>query len=213
MTLLPVHEQLVISPCSPDTYSQYYTYQTAFSTWFGGGTRCYYTYRGSLNYGEKERYLPTPWQYSWNQMQTIRNQYQANEVDPYHNCCIYSGSSYLCSLYRNRRPYDFCSGYIPPRPGSMIGDPHISTLDDVQYTFNGLGEFTLDNVRDENNTLIFTLQGRTDRAGNGTQATKFIGLVAKFQNQTRVEWLLQDSNTTIVRINGTMLALSGFSFK
>lgn len=68
----------------------------------------------------------------------------------------------------------------------MFGDPHINTLDGVQYTFNGLGEFTLANVRDENNTLIFTLQGRTDKAGNGTQATNFVGLVAIIQNQTKV---------------------------
>ncbi|XP_018417073.1 PREDICTED: mucin-4 [Nanorana parkeri] len=210
-----------------DWYSQYYSFQTAFSTWFGGGTRCYYNYWGSLSYGEKERYLPTPWEYenSWfrwynpyyyynwyysyylSQLQTIRSQYKANEVDPYNNCCRYSGSSYLCNLYRERRPYDFCFGYIPPRFGWLFGDPHISTLDSVQYTFNGLGEFTLANVRDENNTLIFTLQGRTAKAGNGTQATNFIGLVANIQNQTTVEWLLQGSNTTIVRINGTTFTL------
>ncbi|XP_072266268.1 uncharacterized protein [Pyxicephalus adspersus] len=210
-----------------DSYSQYYTFQTAFSTWFGGGTRCYYNIWQSLSYGEKERYLPTPWDYEnswlrwtnpyyyynsyysyyWSQVQTIRSQYQANEVDPYNNCCIYSGSSYLCSLYRTRRPYDFCSGYIPPSLGWLFGDPHISTLDGVQYTFNGLGEFTLVNVRDENNTLMFTLQGRTGRAGNGTQATNFIGLAAKIQNQTTVEWLLQDTNITIVRINGTTFTL------
>ncbi|PIO31177.1 hypothetical protein AB205_0046440, partial [Aquarana catesbeiana] len=210
-----------------DWYSQYYTFQTAFSTWFGGGTRCYYSYWGSLNYGEKERYLPTPWEYenSWlrwynpysyynwyysyylSQLQTIRQQYQVHEVDPYNSCCLYSGSSHLCSLYRQRRPYDFCARYVPPRFGSLFGDPHINTLDDVQYTFNGLGEFTLANVRDENNTLIFTLQGRTAKAGNDTQATNFVGLAAMIQNQTTVEWLLQDKNTTIVKINGTAFTL------
>ncbi|XP_040205585.1 uncharacterized protein LOC120936885 [Rana temporaria] len=210
-----------------DWYSQSYTFQTAFSTWFGGGTRCYYSYWGSLTYGEKERYLPTPWEYEnswlrWNdpyyyynwyysyylsQMQTIRQQYQEHEVDPYNNCCLYSGSSHLCSLYRQRRPYDFCVGYVPPSFGSIFGDPHINTLDDVQYTFNGLGEFTLANVRDENNTLIFTLQGRTAMAGNDTQATNFVGLAAMIPNQTTVEWLLQDRNTTVVKINGTAFTL------
>ncbi|PIN98026.1 hypothetical protein AB205_0044200, partial [Aquarana catesbeiana] len=214
-----------------DWYSQSYTFQTAFPTWFGGGTRCYYSYWGSLTYGEKERYLPTPWTYenswlrwydpyyyySWyysyyqSQLQTIRRQYQEQEVDPYNNCCLYSGSSYLCSLYRQRRPYDFCVGYVPPRFGFLFGDPHINTLDGVQYTFNGLGEFTLANVRNENNTLIFTLQGRTAKAGNDTQATNFVGLAAMIQNKTTVEWLLQDKNTTIVKINGTAFTLPGNS--
>ena len=50
----------------------------------------------------------------------------------------------------------------------MIGDPHISTLDGAQYTFNGLGEYTLISIVTAQ--LNFTLQGRTDLAetDNGT---------------------------------------------
>ncbi|KAM9316126.1 uncharacterized protein PAF06_007094 [Gastrophryne carolinensis] len=210
-----------------DLFSPYYTFQSAFSSWYGGGTRCYYNYMGGLSYGEKERFLPTPWEYenSWyrlqypsfyyyyyypyyrSQLERISKEYKELEVDPYNNCCRYSGSSYYCSLYRQRRPYDYCFGYVPPRIGVLYGDPHITTLDGVQYTFNGLGEFTLANVRDENGTVIFMLQGRTNRAGNGTQATNFIGLAALIQNQTTVEWSLRDSNTTLVKINGTAFSL------
>ncbi|XP_066462113.1 mucin-like protein [Eleutherodactylus coqui] len=191
---------------STDLYTSYNTFQTAFSTWYGGGTRCYYNYWGSLSYGEKERYLPTPWEYR-NNLQAQRKQYKEYEVDPYNNCCKYSGSSSLCSLYRQRRPYDYCSGYIPPGLGSLFGDPHIDTIDGVKYTFNGLGEFILANVKDENDTVIFRLQGRTARAGNGTQATNFVGLAAIFQNQTTIEWILQRSNSTIVKLNGTEYTL------
>ncbi|XP_071998608.1 uncharacterized protein [Engystomops pustulosus] len=210
-----------------DWYSSYYTFQSSFSSWYGGGTRCYYNYWGSLSYGEKERYLPTPWEYEnswmrwWNpyyyyyyyynyiqfQIQQQSAQYKENEIDPYNNCCRYSGSSFLCSLYRQRRPYDFCYGYIPPRIGFLFGDPHINTLDGVKYTFNGLGEYILANVRDENDTVIFRLQGRTARAGNDTQATNFVGLAAIIQNETTIEWILQGSNSTIVKLNGTQFPL------
>ncbi|XP_077146336.1 uncharacterized protein LOC143808019 isoform X2 [Ranitomeya variabilis] len=207
-------------------YSSYDTYQSTFSSWHGGGTRCYYNYWGGLSYGEKERYLPTPWEYenSWlrwsnpyiyytlyynyfmSEVQRQRSQYKEQEVDPYNNCCLYSGSSYLCSLYRERRPYDYCYGYVPPNFGFLFGDPHINTLDGVKYTFNGLGEFILTNVKDENDTVIFRLQGRTARAWNGThetQATNFVGLAAIIQDETTIEWMIQGSNSTIVKLNGT----------
>ena len=46
------------------------------------------------------------------------------------------------------------------------GDPHIHTLDGLEYTFNGLGEFTMVGTQDAS----FTLQGRTLYAqdANGT---------------------------------------------
>ncbi|XP_040285946.1 uncharacterized protein LOC120999139 [Bufo bufo] len=207
---------------------RYISFQTASSSWYGGGTRCYYNYWGSLSYGEKERYTPTPWEYenSWlrwwdpyyyynfyyysyflPQLQIQRDKYKELEVDPYNNCCRYSGSSSLCSLYQQRRPSDFCFGYIPPNFGFLFGDPHISTLDGVKYTFNGLGEFILTNVKDENGTVIFRLQGRTARAGNDTQATNFVGMAAIIQNGTTIEWILQGSNSTIVKLNGTEFTL------
>ena len=63
--------------------------------------------------------------------------------------------------------------------GWLYGDPHIRTLDGLQYTFNGLGEYTLLQTTDGN----FTLQGRTVRAldANGTQtmATVYGAFAAK----------------------------------
>lgn len=48
--------------------------------------------------------------------------------------------------------------------GNVFGDPHITTLSGVRYTFNGLGEYWL--VRTENNTRNVSLQVQchTDRA-------------------------------------------------
>lgn len=48
-----------------------------------------------------------------------------------------------------------------------LGDPHITTLDGYQYTFNGWGEYVLVNVENE-----FVLQGRTSPVNN-SNATMF----------------------------------------
>ena len=61
----------------------------------------------------------------------------------------------------------------------MCGDPHIRTTDGLDYTFNGLGEYTLIVTTDKN----FTLQGRTARAldndGKEMQATIFSAFAAQ----------------------------------
>ena len=65
------------------------------------------------------------------------------------------------------------------RTGWFYGDPHIRTLDGFQYTFNGLGEYTLIETTHGN----FTLQGRTAKArdanGTETDATVFSAFAAK----------------------------------
>ena len=63
--------------------------------------------------------------------------------------------------------------------GWFYGDPHIRTLDGFQYTFNGLGEYTLIETTYGN----FTLQGRTakaiDKKGAERDATIFSAFAAK----------------------------------
>eukprot|EP00062_Callorhinchus_milii_P000230 gi/632934079/ref/XP_007898813.1/ PREDICTED: mucin-4 [Callorhinchus milii] len=185
--------------------------QNRFPDAFGSGVRCYYSFFGGLIYGEKERFLPTPWiYYNWwiwwwrgyyysywnnfwnNIIPAHRQQYKVNEIDPYNDCCRDSGSYSYCSLYREKRPRNFCFGYIPPRIGFFFGDPHVVSLDNVKYTFNGLGEFILLNVKDESNTVIFALQGRTIQAGENmtSEATNFVALAAQGPSGTKVQWNL-----------------------
>ncbi len=61
----------------------------------------------------------------------------------------------------------------------MYGDPHIVTLDGHKYTFNGKGEFTL--IETKNNR--FTLQGRmeqvVDSTGDLAPGTVFTAIIAK----------------------------------
>lgn len=68
-------------------------------------------------------------------------------------------------------------------PAWMFGDPHITTLDDASYTFNGLGDFLLVRARDGNSS--FLLQGRTAQTGSA-QATNFIAFAAQY-NSSRLD--------------------------
>ncbi|XP_072895124.1 uncharacterized protein [Hemitrygon akajei] len=211
-----------------ETQDRFWTFQSRFPNWLGSGVRCYYSFTGGLIYGEKERFLPAPWTgfnfwawiwrgyyyYLWQinyyynvYLPREQRTYSENEVDPYNDCCRDSGDYYFCWLYRSRRPLDYCFGYIPPRIGFFFGDPHVVSLDGVKYTFNGLGEFTLLNVRDENDTVVFRLQGRTIRAGENrtSDATNFIALAAEGPNGTKVQWNLINDDEIILRVDGNII--------
>jgi len=63
---------------------------------------------------------------------------------------------------------------------SGFGDPHVTTLDGLTYTFNGLGEFVLMRVPDQS----IEIQARTGRAvfgetGDLTNATIYTGFAFK----------------------------------
>ena len=71
--------------------------------------------------------------------------------------------------------------------GWWWGDPHITTLDGLGYTFNGLGEYVL---LDVNNSMA-VIQGRTKQVidKNTTQpqdATVFEGFALQETNSSRV---------------------------
>ncbi|WAR27354.1 MLP-like protein [Mya arenaria] len=92
-------------------------------------------------------------------------------------CC----KSKYCELYYQLHPIGTCYTRSPYSQGNFWGDPHISTLDRMNYTFNGLGEYTL--LLTESNNTWFTLQARTERAvkhdGNLSDATIFSAFAAK----------------------------------
>ncbi len=68
--------------------------------------------------------------------------------------------------------------------GWFWGDPHIKTLDNANYTFNGLGEYVM--LDAQNGT--FLLQSRTKLAqGNSTTATIFSAGAAKEENTSTIE--------------------------
>uniref|UniRef100_A0A2K6UP28 Mucin 4, cell surface associated n=1 Tax=Saimiri boliviensis boliviensis TaxID=39432 RepID=A0A2K6UP28_SAIBB len=116
----------------------------------------------------------------------------AQELEPQSWCCRWNDKPYLCALYQQRRPRVGCAAHRPPRPAWMFGDPHITTLDGVNYTFNGLGDFLLVQAQDGNSS--FQLQGRTAQTGSA-QATNFIAFAAQYRSSSlepvTVQWLLE----------------------
>ena len=66
-------------------------------------------------------------------------------------------------------------------PAWIVGDPHITTLDGVNYTFNGLGDFLLVWTQDRNSS--FLLQGRTAQT-RSANATNFIGFAAEYRSSS-----------------------------
>jgi len=76
----------------------------------------------------------------------------------------------------------------------MWGDPHFVTLDGKNYTFNGLGEYIMLDVRDG----FFQLQSRTRLAkGEGT-ATVFCAAVMKERNSSTLQLNLETNGKCII---------------
>nr|XP_012635839.1 mucin-4 isoform X2 [Microcebus murinus] len=156
-----------------------------FSSW-QGGVCCSYGLWGELREGWR---VQSPWQFD-------------RELEPYNWCCRWNDKPYLCTQYRQRRPCIGCAGYRPPRPAWLFGDPHITTLDGVNYTFNGLGDFLLVRAWDGNSS--FLLQGRTAQMGS-VQATNFIAFAAQYHSSSlgpiTVQWFLEPNDTIRVLLN------------
>jgi len=70
----------------------------------------------------------------------------------------------------------------------MWGDPHIKTLDNLEYTFNGLGEYFM--VK----TDSFELQARTARAWDSQQQSSPTGTVF---SAVAGRAIYEESNTTV----------------
>nr|XP_031310171.1 mucin-4 isoform X1 [Camelus dromedarius]XP_031310178.1 mucin-4 isoform X2 [Camelus dromedarius] len=157
----------------------------SFSSW-RGGVCCSYGLWGELLEGWR---VQSPWQFD-------------QELEAQNWCCRFNDKPSFCALYQLRRPRIGCSGYQPPRPAWMFGDPHITTLDGANYTFNGLGDFLLVQAQDRNSS--FMLQGRTAQTGSA-QATNFIAFAAKYSSSTldpiTVQWFLEPNDTIHVRLN------------
>ncbi|XP_045193379.2 uncharacterized protein LOC123549396 [Mercenaria mercenaria] len=97
--------------------------------------------------------------------------YQDQDLEPYRWCCERTD---LCDLFMQKRPVDDCTAYEAPTPGFMYGDPHIRTLDGLEFTFNGHGEYTLLQITNSiSGDVVFVMQGRTERV-NSTRTNEMI---------------------------------------
>ncbi|NXY92831.1 MUC4 protein, partial [Alcedo cyanopectus] len=161
----------------------------------GAGVRCLYQ-DGSLLEGWQERVWTPPIHPAAN-----------GELEAFDWCCRRVRKSLFCTRFAEKRPRVGCEGYVPPTPAGAFGDPHITTLDGLTYTFNGLGDFVLLQASDARTS--FSLQGRTAQTGTAW-ATNFMAFAAQYisATNTTVEWTLGNQSDIQVLLNNETIQFS-----
>ncbi|XP_051047574.1 mucin-4 [Phodopus roborovskii] len=165
----------------------------SFSSW-RGGVCCSYGRWGEFREGWRMHSL---WQFE-----------QEQEAQKW--CCHLNDKPSFCVQYHHRRPRVSCAWYRPPRFAWTYGDPHITTLDNATYTFNGLGDFLLVQAQDTNSS--FLLEGRTAQTGSA-KATNFIAFAAQYNTNSlaspiTVQWFLEPNDTVRVLLNNQTVAFN-----
>ncbi|XP_056214848.1 mucin-4 [Falco biarmicus] len=169
--------------------------RTASPSPAGAGVRCLYQ-DGSLLEGWQERAWSLP-----------IHPTADRELEAFDWCCRRVGKPQFCTRFAEKRPRVGCEGYVPPTPAVAFGDPHITTLDGLTYTFNGLGDFVLLLASDA--LTSFMLHGRTAQTG-AAQATNFVAFAAKYisATTTTVEWTLGSQGDIQVLLNDETIQFS-----
>ncbi|XP_025078086.1 uncharacterized protein LOC112554507 isoform X2 [Pomacea canaliculata] len=90
----------------------------------------------------------------------LRKQYEIEDVQAYRTCC-FNSTDQRCQKFYQLRPIGKCDSDIAYQRSTLYGDPHIKTLDEREYNYNGIGEINLITIRTPQ--VNFTLQGRTER--------------------------------------------------
>ncbi|XP_030349580.1 mucin-4 isoform X4 [Strigops habroptila] len=169
--------------------------RTASPSPAGAGVRCLYR-DGSLLEGWQERAWSLPIHPTTD-----------GELEAFDWCCQRVGKPLFCARFAEKRPRVGCEGYVPPTPAGAFGDPHITTMDGLTYTFNGLGDFALLLASDAQTS--FVLHGRTARTGMA-QATNFVAFAAQYisTTTTTVEWTLGSQGDIQVVLNHETIQFS-----
>ncbi|NXP51085.1 MUC4 protein, partial [Heliornis fulica] len=136
------------------------------------------------------------------------------ELEAFDWCCRRVEKPLFCARFAEKRPRVSCEGYAPPTPAGAFGDPHVTTLDGLTYTFNGLGDFVLLLASDA--WTSFVLHGRTTRIGMA-QATNFVAFAAQYISTNittvsccdlQVEWTLGSQGDIQVLLNSKTIQFS-----
>ncbi|XP_053842503.1 mucin-4 [Vidua macroura] len=169
--------------------------RTASPSPAGAGVRCLYQ-GGSLLEGWQERAWSLPFHAATDR-----------ELEAFDWCCRRVEKPLFCAKFAEKRPRVGCEGYVPPTPAGAFGDPHITTLDGLTYTFNGLGDFVLLLASDAQTS--FVLHGRTVQTGMA-QATNFVAFAAQYisTTTTTVEWTLGSQDDIKVLLNNKNIQFS-----
>ncbi|XP_063193914.1 mucin-4 isoform X1 [Chroicocephalus ridibundus] len=169
--------------------------RTASPSPAGAGVRCLYQ-DGSLLEGWQERAWSLP-----------IHPTADRELEAFDWCCRHVGKPLFCDRFAEKRPRVGCEGYVPPTPAGAFGDPHITTLDGLTYTFNGLGDFVL--LLASGAQTSFVLHGRTAQTGMA-QATNFVAFAAQYisATTTTVEWTVGSQGEIQVLLNKETIQFS-----
>ncbi|CAH1121477.1 unnamed protein product [Ceutorhynchus assimilis] len=114
-----------------------------------------------------------------------------NDMVPKYLCCLWQDEQAVgCETVRfERRPSQDCVAYQAPGVAGVYGDPHIVTFDDLEYTFNGKGEFVLVKSKAKLNNI--EVQGRFEQMDPNlygeVRATQLSSVVARGNSSTIVE--------------------------
>ncbi|XP_037976230.2 protein mesh isoform X1 [Plutella xylostella] len=114
-----------------------------------------------------------------------------HDMVPFYQCCAWQEEQSVgCETYRfERRPSQDCVAYQSPGVAGIFGDPHIVTFDDLQYTFNGKGEYVL--VKVDHPNLKLDVQGRFEQVSRNiygpVNATHLTSIVAASNNSVPIE--------------------------
>ncbi|XP_050672826.1 protein mesh isoform X1 [Leptidea sinapis] len=121
-----------------------------------------------------------------------------HDMIPFYQCCMWQEEQAVgCETFRfERRPSQDCVAYQSPGVAGIFGDPHIVTFDDLQYTFNGKGEFVL--VRVDHPQLKLDVQGRFEQVPRNiygpVNATQLTSVVAASNNSVPIEVRLRPTH-------------------
>lgn len=123
--------------------------------------------------------------------------YLEEDVVPYLQCCEHALNTTLCDLFTHKRPPVSCQGYSPPTAAQAAGDPHIVTLDGVNYTFNGVGDFIL--LQDITGRVKVHVHASRavdidDQLGN---ATVFTAVAMQVENETNLVEIKKGNSESI----------------
>ncbi|XP_012265044.2 protein mesh isoform X2 [Athalia rosae] len=129
-----------------------------------------------------------PWNEA-NKVPTLSHWY--HDKVPMYLCCMWQEEQAVgCETFRfERRPSQDCVAYQAPAVATVFGDPHFITFDDLEYTFNGKGEFVLtrvDSLRDK-----LDVQGRFEQLPSNyfgeVRATQLTSIAARGNNSATIE--------------------------
>ncbi|XP_061188887.1 uncharacterized protein LOC133197060 [Saccostrea echinata] len=162
---------------------------------------CYDMYADTNNLGPLQRSKPKAGTILKYNPFFQRPNYTKNDRTPKHQCC----STGQCDLYYKLRHIPSCYRRSPFQTGINYGDPHITTLDGKDYTFNGYGEYTM--MKINSSTTNFELQARTDlvttESGKIINASIFSAFVAKDQTGAKVQVeMSKDKKLMVILVNG-----------